>query len=320
MGVKISAMVFASGPRVLAQHSVMIALADNADDFGIAWPGLELLADKSRMTIRNLSRVLDALERDGWLVRRSRARGEHRRGSVYELNMARLGAAEAKAADVPRATRAPAPCNGVPRETKRSTVNEGDKRGTNEGDKRGIAGNLSSLDTVSSHAADEGADAAACAPRLDILSGAADEVQSEPVTGHPGQRDWTSSAPRLDIALADLVLGERDAKQNRQEPPLEPSFPPKPPRGGGIACSLDAAREGNGNGDSEGEDAAGVGLTAEEFEELAEVNAIRARRTPPEPPWPAAEWARMRVQEARIANPTDPMPVRSRRRRWNRQQ
>src|SRR6185312_92997 len=157
------------------------------------------------------------------------------------------------------------------------------------------------------------------------------EVQSAVATGQPRSRDWTTSAPRLDMALADLLLGERDAFQNRQEPPLEPPLPPKPPHGGGVArggdaarestaCGLDAARgkpelRAYGGARSFGK-VFRVAPTPEEAdeaelaEERAEMNAMRARRKLP--PFSREAWLAIRAEEQRIANPADPVPVRSR--------
>lgn len=99
MSVRVIAMVFEAGPEDLGQHSVMLAMADNADDYGVAWPGIDLLARKSRLSERQVTRVLAALEADGWLTIQRRVRGIRRRCSEYRLNLARLRSGVSSAAD-----------------------------------------------------------------------------------------------------------------------------------------------------------------------------------------------------------------------------
>jgi hypothetical protein len=92
MSVRVISMVFESGPQDLGQHSVMMALADNADDKGVAWPGDELLARKSRLSVRQVIRVRGALEAEGWLMVKRKAYGPGMRGNLYQLNLAKLAA------------------------------------------------------------------------------------------------------------------------------------------------------------------------------------------------------------------------------------
>lgn len=260
MSVRVLGMVFAAGPTDLAQHSVMMALADNADDFGRCYPGQALLAQKSRMSERNVRRVLDALECEGWLVRKARTHGEHRRGTVYEMNLKRLGRhsdADA-AAEVAR-------------------------------------------DTESGRTVRRAENAATSARRADTASGTPEAVHGDRT---PERRDRTMATPRPDMALADLLLHQADALQNRQEPSMEPSFPLSPPEGG-IACGLDASREGDG-------------LTEEQRLELAEVNAIRAGLGRPQPPLTAREF--LECERKRVGGPVrgtaPPGSGRWRERRW----
>lgn len=98
--MRVMAMVFEGGPEDLGQHSVMLALADNSDEGGLAWPGNALLARKSRLSERQVTRVLAALEDGGWLTIRRRVRGLRRRCSEYQLNLGLLrGMAEARERD-----------------------------------------------------------------------------------------------------------------------------------------------------------------------------------------------------------------------------
>ena len=90
MSVRVIGMVFEAGPVDPSLHGVMLALADNADDQGCAWPGVEVLAWKSRQSERNVLRLLKQLEELGWLAVRRRAFGPRRRGNVYQMNLEKL--------------------------------------------------------------------------------------------------------------------------------------------------------------------------------------------------------------------------------------
>ena len=298
MSVRVIAMVFEGGPEDLAQHSVMMALADNADDFGVAWPGHELLARKSRLSVRSVIRVLEALESGGWLVKRKRRAGEHRRGNVYELNLARLGGRHGRQIGGEHGEANVQRVSGDVSETQslvvqqsfgtESTVHPGEGcPGRNRKDQQlksevsgvsmGCAAAILPIgDTVSRHAFEDAVNAGGCASLSDTVS-RQQRLPAREVTSTPGE--VTSTTPRSDTTLAELLLDQRDAVQNRQEPSREPSFPPTPPKGGtscgsgplrgGIVCSGDASRESC-------PDAHG-GLDAEQQAELDEVNAMRAR-------------------------------------------
>lgn len=47
---------------------VLLALADNANDEGVAWPSVETLSEKAELTRRQTQRILDRLEADGVLI------------------------------------------------------------------------------------------------------------------------------------------------------------------------------------------------------------------------------------------------------------
>lgn len=83
-------MVFEAGPAEATQRFVLLAIADNCDDSGFAFPGVELLAAKSCQTERNVLRILQALEVDGWLAIKRRSWGIKKRGNSYQMNLARL--------------------------------------------------------------------------------------------------------------------------------------------------------------------------------------------------------------------------------------
>lgn len=92
MSIAVSTLVWANGPAKAADRLMMLAIADNADDHGLAWPGMDRLAakccvkpDAARSTVRRL-------EADGWVsVRRGGGgQGGHGQPNRYQLNMARL--------------------------------------------------------------------------------------------------------------------------------------------------------------------------------------------------------------------------------------
>jgi hypothetical protein len=57
---------------------IMLALADHADDDGFAWPGVERIAEKCRLSKRTVLRSIESLEALGELwVSRNRRRGNH---------------------------------------------------------------------------------------------------------------------------------------------------------------------------------------------------------------------------------------------------
>lgn len=55
---------------------VLLAIADFADDKGLAWPAVETIAKKARMTDRNVRKILRRLEKSGDLVVDHRKRNE----------------------------------------------------------------------------------------------------------------------------------------------------------------------------------------------------------------------------------------------------
>ncbi len=71
-----------------ATKTVLLALADHADDEGIAWPGRKGLAEKVGITDRNITRHLSQLERAGTIVSIPRYRADgSRTTNLYRLTM-----------------------------------------------------------------------------------------------------------------------------------------------------------------------------------------------------------------------------------------
>jgi DNA-binding MarR family transcriptional regulator len=82
MSVKIMARVWANSQRKDGELLVMLALADFANDAGESWPSLEVLAQKARLTKRQVCKVLDKLQAAGE-IRRERSTGGRNRRTRY---------------------------------------------------------------------------------------------------------------------------------------------------------------------------------------------------------------------------------------------
>lgn len=87
-------MVWANGPQKAADLLMMLALADNCDDFGACFPGVERLAAKCRVGAKAARSTLHRLRDDGWLqiledggIQTGHGRN---RTNLYQLNLERL--------------------------------------------------------------------------------------------------------------------------------------------------------------------------------------------------------------------------------------
>jgi hypothetical protein len=89
MSAKVMGAVMTGGPRKLRQRMVLVAIADNADDFGFAVLSIETIASKAVCEARTAMRMVQALEREDWLRVQRRVTGG--KGSVYFINVDRLG-------------------------------------------------------------------------------------------------------------------------------------------------------------------------------------------------------------------------------------
>lgn len=67
MSIKVSSLVWQNGPDKSPDMLMLLAIADNADDDGTAWPSIETLARKCRVDRRTAQRTVRRLETDGWL-------------------------------------------------------------------------------------------------------------------------------------------------------------------------------------------------------------------------------------------------------------
>jgi len=67
MSIKVSAVVWQGSRNKSGNLLVLLALADHADDQGTAWPGVRLLARKTRLSQRHARRCLNQLVASGEL-------------------------------------------------------------------------------------------------------------------------------------------------------------------------------------------------------------------------------------------------------------
>lgn len=87
-------MVFAHGPAAAPDRMMLLAIADNADDHGEAWPGVNLLAAKCCVEKRTAQRTIRRLEAAGWISIRTGGgnRGVHGPGipNHYFINLSKV--------------------------------------------------------------------------------------------------------------------------------------------------------------------------------------------------------------------------------------
>ena len=78
MSVKISSQVWDKSQHSGSKLLLLIALADNANDNGHAWPGVDYLADKTRLSRDTVMRSTGTIEKSGELyIKRTKGRGNH---------------------------------------------------------------------------------------------------------------------------------------------------------------------------------------------------------------------------------------------------
>ena len=91
MSIHVSTMVWNKGPENLKERMVLLAIADHANDAGSAYPGIELIAQKTCMDKRSVLRWLEVLEAKEWMTIDRRSSGTGRKGNTYYLNLVKLG-------------------------------------------------------------------------------------------------------------------------------------------------------------------------------------------------------------------------------------
>jgi len=84
MSIKQMSMVWALPASVKStRRFVLLALADNADDDGVCWPGERYVAEKCSMTSRSVRSIIREMEKAGYIVTESRP-GQ---SSIYHLHL-----------------------------------------------------------------------------------------------------------------------------------------------------------------------------------------------------------------------------------------
>ena len=73
MSIKIMSRVWEKSKQGGSQLLLLLAIADNANDGGFAWPGQEYLADKIRMSAKSIPRLTKKLQEAGELFIHNRA-------------------------------------------------------------------------------------------------------------------------------------------------------------------------------------------------------------------------------------------------------
>ncbi len=90
MSVSVMAGVWQCGPAdEMSAKFLLVAIADNADDFGFACPSQDTLAGKISCDKRTVQRWVDFLEEHDWL--RVLRKAVHGKGNLYWVNMEKIG-------------------------------------------------------------------------------------------------------------------------------------------------------------------------------------------------------------------------------------
>ena len=88
MSIKVSSLVWQASQHRGSDLLVLLALADSANDQGVAWPAIPSIAHKARISERQAKRILAHLEADRVI---SIERGSGRtHASRYSINLDRL--------------------------------------------------------------------------------------------------------------------------------------------------------------------------------------------------------------------------------------
>lgn len=148
MSVAVMGAVLQNGPKQGSLRHALVAIADNADDFGFAYVSMETIAAKSCCDRRTAMRRVQALERDGWMRVERDVGAIDGRCNVYFVNVARLGVtqhAKMRRSDMHARVEAWLKSNGRSRETgdKMSPIARAALRadqGSKEGAKRADSG------------------------------------------------------------------------------------------------------------------------------------------------------------------------------------
>ncbi|HDC4334941.1 TPA: conserved phage C-terminal domain-containing protein [Enterobacter kobei] len=81
----------ASGMK-LSSVAIMARLADFSSDEGVSWPSIATIARQIGAGESTVRTAISQLEKDGWLTRQQRRKGNRNASNVYQLNVAKLQA------------------------------------------------------------------------------------------------------------------------------------------------------------------------------------------------------------------------------------
>ncbi|MEG5644920.1 conserved phage C-terminal domain-containing protein [Enterobacter asburiae] len=82
----------ATGMKI-SSVAIMARLADFSSDEGVSWPSIATIARQIGAGESTVRTAISQLEKDGWLTRQQRRKGNRNASNVYQLNVAKLQAA-----------------------------------------------------------------------------------------------------------------------------------------------------------------------------------------------------------------------------------
>jgi hypothetical protein len=102
--VRLMAAVWDHGPTVTGERGtsastmcyVLVKLADNANSSGFAYPSIEDIVEKTRLSKRTVIRAIDDLSRGAWIRVVPHGCPENRRINAYQLNLSSLKLPDSK--------------------------------------------------------------------------------------------------------------------------------------------------------------------------------------------------------------------------------
>jgi uncharacterized phage protein (TIGR02220 family) len=93
MSTKLTGYVWdacASSGMKLSSVAIMARLADFSNDEGISWPSIATIARQIGAGESTVRTAIGQLEKDGWLTRHQRRKGNRNASNVYQLNVSKL--------------------------------------------------------------------------------------------------------------------------------------------------------------------------------------------------------------------------------------
>lgn len=96
MSTKLTGYVWdacASSGMKLSSVAIMARLADFSSDEGVSWPSIATIARQIGAGESTVRTAISQLEKDGWLTRQQRRKGNRNASNVYQLNVSKLQAA-----------------------------------------------------------------------------------------------------------------------------------------------------------------------------------------------------------------------------------